>query len=277
MKWEDERWVKLYTRDSVTWRRWGWMGQCVFLQLLRKVDHYGRIDLDDGLEPWEAVMLASDGMPEDVCRGGIDALIRTGTLAVGAKSMVLVNYQEAQLARTSDKERKRRQREKERADREQVQSVTKRDHASQNVTDSHTASHGVTARHDKIDREIEREKEREKESGVLSPDGAWSALRARMIEMGHPTRLGARVTLPAGAPRDWPTIFRDWGGLRGVLDILEKWHSHLRAGRGDASWWSGKVFTHQAWARVVADCDEWDGGDAAKPVIRRKLEHGQTN
>lgn len=282
MKWEDERWVKLYTRDSVTWRRWGWKGQCVFLHLLRKVDHFGRIVLDDGLEPWEAVSFASDGMPEDICRDGIAALVRTKTLRIEGGVMELVNYTDAQEARTSAAERKRRQRERERAMAELAereggavleiaQGVTKRDGQSRSVTDSHAESRGVTRSHDKIDRETERETDR---PAALTPDGAWTALRSRMLEMGHPTRPGATVTLPAGAPRDWPTIFRDWGGLRGVLDRIEIWHGQLKAGKGDPSWWSGKVFTCKSFAIMVADCDS-NAASAAKPLIRRRLEHGQ--
>lgn len=41
MNWSDERYVKLYERDTLTWP---WQAKCVFALLLRKVDRSGVLD-----------------------------------------------------------------------------------------------------------------------------------------------------------------------------------------------------------------------------------------
>ncbi len=47
LKWDDERYVRLYTRDTSTWLRLTWEGRFVLMALLRKLDRSGNLDLGD--------------------------------------------------------------------------------------------------------------------------------------------------------------------------------------------------------------------------------------
>jgi len=137
MDWPNERYVRLYVRDTTTWKRLGWDGQCVLMQLLRKVDRAGTLDLSE-LEPWEAVALHT-GASEDVARRGVEALLRTRTAVISGGRLMFPSFVEAQECSKTDK-----QRQKESRDRRAIP-VTERDEASRNVTDP---SQPVTAGHE---------------------------------------------------------------------------------------------------------------------------------
>lgn len=112
MDWSDERYVRLYTRDTTNWKRLGWDGQCVLMAVLRKVDRAGTLDLG-GIEPWEAVMLHI-GCSEDVARRGVDAMLKPGlevAKVIGGR-LVLPNFIEAQECTKSDKLRSKELRER---------------------------------------------------------------------------------------------------------------------------------------------------------------------
>lgn len=146
MDWTNERYVRLYIRDTTTWKRIGWDGQCVLMQLLRKVDRSGVLPLDD-MEPWEAIMLHTDA-PEDTARRGTAALLRVGTVEVRGTHLVMPNYLAAQECVKSDALRAKEYRER----RASSSFVTNSDGIeSRNVTNAsqvdqvrHAASRGVT-------------------------------------------------------------------------------------------------------------------------------------
>jgi hypothetical protein len=51
MDWHDERYVRLYTRDTVNWKLMGWQARCLMPLLLRKADRAGCVDVgEDGAE-----------------------------------------------------------------------------------------------------------------------------------------------------------------------------------------------------------------------------------
>lgn len=191
MKWGAERWVKLYTKDTATWRRWRWEGQCVFMQLLRKVDYDGRVDLD-GMEPWEVVSVLSDGMPEDVCRRGLDALVRTKTLVVTDAHIELQNFREAQDAKATGAERQRRHRE-----RKKSQEVTEHELDKADVTNGDAALRGVTQRHPELravtggNHKIEEKEERERSSS--SSGYGLLEIETRLQESGVPVLAPAQL------------------------------------------------------------------------------------
>lgn len=251
MKWETERWIKLYTRDTVTWRRWGWQGQCVFLQLLRRVDSTGGIDLD-GLEPWEAVSIASDGMPEDICRAGVDALLSTGTCVVEAGELRLPNYAAAQESRTSDAERKRRQRAKRKREQES-QDVTASGTSRTSVTPCDSRSQQVTDGHDKRDRERDREIERERD---VDGGGARDPLT---VDPSTLTRSEIEQALQAAGcaivvPRQLDYAKEravEVGGLGVLVAKLVELRDEAR-GRGEV-WQAGRAVQSRNFAKAVAE------------------------
>jgi len=149
MNWEDERYVRLYTRDSTTWLKWTWEARATFTLLLRKVARSGLLPIDG--ESAADIVALHTGLPVDVVERGMAQITRPGkdgtaTVIVTEDAIRMVNYTTAQTVRSSDAKRAREYRER--------ATVTERDGASQNVTgkagsvtDRHTPSPAVTARH----------------------------------------------------------------------------------------------------------------------------------
>jgi hypothetical protein len=148
---DDERFVKIFTRDTVTWKLLGWEGRCVLLMLLRKVDRAGCVDLGSGIE---GLALLLD-LPEDVTERGFAACLRRSCVTQHDQIAVVPNFVRAQDSRQTDRVRQAESRARRRDSglvsqnvTDTNEQVTKRDEASQPVTRSHTESHDVTPRLD---------------------------------------------------------------------------------------------------------------------------------
>jgi len=144
MRWEDERYVRLYTRNTVGWLAMGWEARCTLTMLFRVVDRAGLIELGTDGVPGLAIALQ---LPEDVVRRGLDGLLGRGTVEQHGTTIVIPNFIDAQECRQSDAARQRKAREVAR----DLASVTNRDEVSravtkttENVTRGHTASQPVT-------------------------------------------------------------------------------------------------------------------------------------
>lgn len=142
MNWTDEPYVKVYLRDTPTWKLIGWEGRTVLLHLLRKVDRAGSVDFQDGVE---GVALLLE-LPEDIAQRGLDALTRKGVLVKRDHVLLLPNFVEAQKARMSDRLRQSESRARRR---ETIlsQNVTESPSLSQNVTKPADSSQSVTRCH----------------------------------------------------------------------------------------------------------------------------------
>lgn len=149
MRFEEERYVRVYSRDTTTWLMLPWQSRCILPLIARKLDRAGIVDLnDDGLDAL-AVMLA---VPLEIVVAGMPELVRRDVLRIQGTILVWPKFMEGQEAKQSDKARQRASRERARdiaAAREQ--GVTIRDvsshgvtEPSRNVTDCHITSHGVT-------------------------------------------------------------------------------------------------------------------------------------
>lgn len=138
MNWSDERYVRLYTRDTVTWKRWGWETRAVMGLLLRKVDRSGVLDTG-AHDKVEAFALLLE-IPVDVAERAIAELVRCGTLVESEGGFLLPTFIEAQEAPQSDAARQRDSRERRRA--ANLRNNDDACHAvSRGVTDGHAASH----------------------------------------------------------------------------------------------------------------------------------------
>jgi hypothetical protein len=137
--WPNERYVRVYVRDTADLLAVGWEGRAVLWEILRKCDRAGVIDFDGDT----AVLAEMLRMPEEIVTGALPKLERRGVVERGDGTLVLRNFLEAQEASQSDKQRAResRARRRDRSRHEQSQDATA---ASQNVT---LASHAVTAGH----------------------------------------------------------------------------------------------------------------------------------
>jgi hypothetical protein len=138
VKWEEERFIRLYTRDTPTWADLPWQARVVFYELLRKVTWSGRIAVGKaGLRGLSRTLM----LPLHVVEAGLAALVDDGAVTHRDADLVLPNFQAAQTAKVSAVQRKRLQRE-----RSAPEIVTQRDQMSRGVTESHAACPDVTQR-----------------------------------------------------------------------------------------------------------------------------------
>ncbi len=112
MDWSNERYVRLYTRDTATWRRLGWEGQSLLCLMLRKVDRAGVID---GVVDAVDDLILMTGLPPDAVEVGYKALVRHKVIVVNGDAICLPNFLEAQETPKSDAQRQRDCRESRRA------------------------------------------------------------------------------------------------------------------------------------------------------------------
>jgi uncharacterized phage protein (TIGR02220 family) len=152
MDWANERYVRVYTRDTVSWKLCDWRAHTTLLHLFRKVDRAGVLDVgDDGTAGLAAVL----ELPNEVVGPGIEQLTRASasgrspTVAYTGSSYVILNFIEAQEAPQSDPQRARESR----ARRRDVAALESRNvseesrnvsEPSRGVTPCHEASRGVT-------------------------------------------------------------------------------------------------------------------------------------
>jgi hypothetical protein len=167
MRWEDERYVRLYTRNTPEWLALSWKARGLFALVLREVDRAGLLPL--GKLGLKGVAVAI-GAPWTEVEGPLAELLEDGCVRLVAEGQTLwiPNYTPAQEANQTDAARKRKSREMARAafasetlgshvstDAAEkaratlnAANVTKRDGmGSQNVTESHDRSHAVTSGH----------------------------------------------------------------------------------------------------------------------------------
>ena len=138
MNFSDEEYVRLYVRDTVTWKLLEWQGQTVLLHMLRgKFDRSGVFDCD-GHELSHAVT-AVTGLPLEIVEFGLAKLLALKVWEHSGERLVWPAYLEAQTCARSDRARQRESREKRRSS-ALVTPVTKRD----NCHDSSQASQTVT-------------------------------------------------------------------------------------------------------------------------------------
>lgn len=144
----DERYVRIYTRDTLTWKLWHWETRSVFLLLMRKVDRSGVLDIGNASPGFALAALVE--IPEDVATRALNQLVASGTVVIADKAIVLPKYLEAQEATQTDRVRQQESRSRRKAAAMVITagSVTKRDDVSQNVTECHELSQAVTGGHE---------------------------------------------------------------------------------------------------------------------------------
>jgi hypothetical protein len=152
MRWEDERYVRLYTRSTPEWLALSWRARGLFALVLREVDRAGVMSL--GRLGAKGVAVAV-GAPWAEVEPYLQELLDDGCVTIRDTKLLVPNFIEAQESTQSDSARKRASRERARAlfceesyAGHGATSVTKRDRIqSQNVTKSHARSHAVTDGH----------------------------------------------------------------------------------------------------------------------------------
>jgi hypothetical protein len=107
MDWANERYVRVYTRDTADWDALSWQAQALFVLLLRKVDRSGVYDM--GRQGGRAVANTLK-MPPELVESALDELLEDGCLEHHGRSLVVPNFLEAQEAAQSDRHRMREMR-----------------------------------------------------------------------------------------------------------------------------------------------------------------------
>lgn len=154
MDWENERYVRLYTRDTVEWEMWRWEARALWPQIMRKLDRSGRLVLGKhGVRGLAALVK----LPLEVVQPGLEGdggLLDDGCVVLEGDVLYAPNFVPAQEAKKSDRQRKAEERERKRAAGQDVteshepsEPVTKRDTESRNVTDGHETGQKVTIGH----------------------------------------------------------------------------------------------------------------------------------
>ena len=168
MRFDDEWYVRLYVRDTVTWNLWPWQARCVLPLLIRKVDRAGCLDCG-GHAPAKAVA-ATINIPLEVVEVGLAAILDEQTAVVRDGVLIVTNYIKAQTTPMSDRARKALSRETARLV-ALGHLVTERDEPSQNVTEGHAPSAPVTNGHSEKSRE-EKRLDTSETSSPRAADGA---------------------------------------------------------------------------------------------------------
>lgn len=221
MNWEDERWIKVYVRDTVTWKLWRWQARFVFMSLLRKVDRAGVIDVGPrGVVGLAAVL----EIPTEIVRDGMDQLVEPDDLGdatvVWHDTQVLIpRFIAAQEAKTSDAQRQRESRQR-RAD------IAKRNlNAPSRFVTDHDAS--VTDRDDGPD-------DSSRNVTVLSRNVTKS--RDPVTPRVEESRLEKSKKVSRAARRDAAPK------LEGYQDVVDCFHrAYESAHSGHAPTWSAKT------------------------------------
>jgi hypothetical protein len=142
MRWEDERYVRIYTRDTPDWLCLSFLAQGLFCLILRKVDRAGLLKL--GKHGKKAVAIVV-GFPGDWPRlePALEELIEDGCVQIKGEFLLVPNFIEAQEAPQSDAQRKRESRARSR-DIAAAAAVLNPDKASGSVTSGHDSGQKVT-------------------------------------------------------------------------------------------------------------------------------------
>jgi len=229
MDYENEKYIRVFTRDTPNWALMSWEANGLLLLILRKLDRAGVLDLGrHGLRGLAAILrvpLADiERLMPELLDGGDDApLVMKGTV------LFMPNFLVGQEASQSDQARQRASREKRRdvaAARERhipIQSVTQSVDPSQDVTNGHTVSQPVTpARPARLARPAV-------ESHV--------AAEAPVVEVVQPTGGESREVASADAE----TILRALRADRDLApvataDFAEKLNARRIAGLKEVAW-----------------------------------------
>jgi hypothetical protein len=112
MDWPNERYIRLYTRDSGDWLMWPWQTRALLTFILRKVDRAGLLHLGKGKLHALAAILS---MPSQDVTEWIAPLLEDGCVQIRDGVLCVPNFVPAQEATQSDRARQQASRERARA------------------------------------------------------------------------------------------------------------------------------------------------------------------
>lgn len=113
MRWEDERYVRLYQRDTLTWLSLSLEAQGLLALLLRKLDRAGLLDLGPRGARGVAAAIGHGGRWQTI-QPALQELLDEGVFELRGTVLVMPNYVAAQEAKASDRARQQAKRERDR-------------------------------------------------------------------------------------------------------------------------------------------------------------------
>ncbi len=148
MRWEDERYVRLYIRDTADWLSLSFDAQALWSMLLRRFDRIGNIELGRRGASAVAALVGHPGEAERISKA-LTELLEDGCLELldDGRRIYSRNFLAAQETPKSPAERQKekRQRDAEAASvTDPSRDVTRRHAVSRDVTPSHAPSRNVT-------------------------------------------------------------------------------------------------------------------------------------
>ena len=109
LRWEDERYVRFYTRDTTDWLLLSWKAQGLLGLIFRKVDRAGVLDLGKSGKRGICVHIGGAAAWSEI-EPALDELLADGCVEIRGVHLIVPNFIEAQEATISDAQRKREQR-----------------------------------------------------------------------------------------------------------------------------------------------------------------------
>jgi hypothetical protein len=107
--WDQERYVRLFTRDTPGWVMGSWQMRALMPNLMRKLDRNGEIDLAGfGVAGLAATVL----LPVEVVGPGLESLVAQGTAVIEGETLRIPNFRAAQDFSASNAERQKAYRER---------------------------------------------------------------------------------------------------------------------------------------------------------------------
>lgn len=260
MDWANERYVRLYTRDTADDLVLSWQAQGLWPLLLRKADRAGVIATNHGARGIAALVR----WPAEVVAIALPELLEDGRIRACTEppGYVIPNYLPAQETPSSDAQRKRDERERRREGAnnsvtERDSDVTKRDQKSRAVTRGHAESRAVTP---SLAVPVRSDPSRAEPSEVGSVSAAPPLPRSKAKPIGTPEELeSVRVVLERLSERSG-VQYR--GGVKHTALVV----SRLREG-----------VTEWDLRRVVAYCAErlgWETDPKMRAYLRPETLFG---
>ncbi len=276
MRWEDERYVRLFTRDAPSWLTLSFDAQALLMHLLRKVDRAGILPLGK-LGPKGVAVAIGHPQLWDRLQPALNELLEDGCVRLSGEQLLVPNFLEAQECAMSNAARKRTSRERARA---LLETVTKRDRRSRKVTVG-------TVRYGSV-RKARKGSVRDGTEAKMGPGGheplraLWNQIagesNGRWKEPTGPTRqdLAAKALerRPLEGENGWRAVFT----RAAATPFLH--------GRNERGWVAGPDFVlrgtskgkQESAARILAgEFDEQRSipGNGAHPQVLRELKPGE--
>lgn len=274
----NERYVRLYTRDTASWMVLGWEAQALYPQLRRKADRSGVLDLGEE-EMSEAVCGLFPGWPTEVVEKGLTRLLAKGWVDYNEDlNWVLIpDFQESEEAAATAAQRSREHRARRAASERVQRNVADQNETLQNETGSNAVKHSDTPYLPVPTRTVPSEdgdgpepKAAPRPSLTPEPGQADGALDNNQVWLpGIPEPEEAPAREDAGEPPEldvayWFPVKKGARGNENNREVTGKpWKYECPITRDQVARWE-QLYDGLDIAPAIRDCLRWDYDNPAR-------------